>query len=284
MRVALISDIHGNLVALETVLDDIRGEEVDEIICLGDVAAIGPEPHETLGGLRKLDCRCVMGNTDAELLQIEPAYHSGREEVDRRTQEVVAWCRAQLSPGDFDHIRSFQPTVECQLDSNMTLLCCHGSPKSYSDIILWTTPAAELDQMLGEVHATVLAGGHTHVQMVRRHRELMIVNAGSVGLPYDQNPWSDEVPQEDVRFAEWAEYALVSCRGRNLSVELRRVQLDLAQVADAAFKAGRPYAKQWVAAWADRVPLLASFTSSSASPAWFDGRITVCYNECASRA
>jgi predicted phosphodiesterase len=260
MRLALISDIHGNLVALDAVLEDIRHQDVDEIICLGDVAAIGPQPKETLGRLREIGCQVVMGNSDAELLQLESSYRSGRDQVDRRTQEVVSWCRSQLLAEDLSYIRSFPPTVERSLGPDVTLLCFHGSPRSYNDMIMWTTLAAELDQMVTAVQAMVLAGGHTHVQMVRRHRDMMIVNAGSVGLPYDKNPWSGEVPQEEIRFAEWAEYALVTYREGSLGVELRRVELDLEEVAGAAFKTGRPYARQWAAAWTERIPLLASLT------------------------
>ncbi|MBI3286567.1 MAG: metallophosphoesterase family protein [Chloroflexi bacterium] len=72
MRVAIFSDIHGNLVALEAILAEIERERVDQMICLGDVAATGPQPAETLHRLRELNCPVVMGNTDARFLNPQP--------------------------------------------------------------------------------------------------------------------------------------------------------------------------------------------------------------------
>lgn len=103
MRIALISDIHGNLLALEAVLADARAVGVDRFACLGDVATLGPKPREVLQVLRALGCPCILGNHDAFLL--EP------ELVTRYTQapvivEAVDWCRAQLTLEDLAFVRS----------------------------------------------------------------------------------------------------------------------------------------------------------------------------------
>ncbi|NIW96181.1 MAG: hypothetical protein GWN20_25895, partial [Phycisphaerae bacterium] len=82
MRLAIISDIHGNLIALEAVLAVLAQEEIDQMVCLGDVAATGPQPHETIARLRELNCPVVMGNTDDWLLNPHP--HPVRDENSHR--------------------------------------------------------------------------------------------------------------------------------------------------------------------------------------------------------
>ena len=131
MRVALISDIHGNLVSLEAVLADVDRQRVDQVVCLGDVAALGPQPRQVIARLRALGCRCVMGNHDLEL--ICPELIQGLEPW---LAEVTAWCAEQLTEGDLDCIRAFQPRIEIPLDERATLLCYHGSPNSVEERIL----------------------------------------------------------------------------------------------------------------------------------------------------
>src|SRR5271165_3536837 len=98
MKVALISDIHGNLLALEKVLRHLDAEGTDEIICLGDVAATGPNPHEVLGLLRARKIPCVMGNTDEWLLNPVPRKPGGKEL--KIIEHVDLWCSKQLTRTD----------------------------------------------------------------------------------------------------------------------------------------------------------------------------------------
>lgn len=251
MKIAVISDIHGNFIALEAVLADLAGE-ADRIICLGDVAVVGPQPQETVRRLRSLGCVVVMGNADAELLRAgaEEGRRGGHSLASLPHQEALArWCWRQLSSEDIDYMKSFRPTVACELGVGVSLLCFHGSPHSYDDIITSTTPVDELDRMLAGHQAEILAGGHTHVQMLRRHRDMIVLNPGSVGLPYDRNPWSGEVPQEEVRLAPWAEYARIVVGSRSIGVEFRRVPLDVERVANEAVGSGRPDESEWVRSW-----------------------------------
>ncbi len=126
MRIGLIADIHGNLIALESVLSELKQDEVDRIICLGDVAALGPQPHEVIERLRELNCPVVMGNTDDWYLQPIP-------EGDDELREIVQWGLQQFTDSDLDYLRSFQPVIEMTLDADVKLLCYHGSPRSYND-------------------------------------------------------------------------------------------------------------------------------------------------------
>jgi len=239
MRVALISDIHANRVSLEAVVADIHREQVDQIVCLGDVAALGPQPREVLARLEALGCACVMGNHDLHLLNLDVD-----DEDDYGITALTAWCADQLSDADFEYLRSFQPLLRVPLDARTTLLCFHGSPRSDQDFIFATTPAAELDEMLAGHRATVLAVGHTHLQMLRQHKGVLIVNPGSVGWPVEQMPF--EPPP---RFLPWAEYAIVNWAEGVLGVELRRVPIDLDAVKQAAIVSAYPGADYWVDCW-----------------------------------
>src|SRR5258708_31692588 len=93
MRVALISDIHGNCVALEAVLADIERAGVDQVVCLGDVAATGPQPHAVIERLRATGCPVVMGNADVWLLN--PQLSETEDEATRQIEEIDLWCAAQ---------------------------------------------------------------------------------------------------------------------------------------------------------------------------------------------
>jgi len=242
MQVVLIADIHANLVALETVLANIDRTYPDQLICLGDVAATGPQPRQTLDRLRALQCPVVMGNTDAWLLSPQPTLRA--DEDSRRIEEIDQWCVEQLSSDNRDFLRTFQPTVNVTLDDDATLLCFHGSPQSYDDIIVSSTPAEELDRFFAGAWATVMAGGHTHEQMLRRHRETIAINPGSVGLPFQIGP-----EPHQVRNPPWAEYALVSYRRGDLSIELKRVPISVEDVVRVARESSMPNVDWWIKDW-----------------------------------
>ncbi len=245
MRIALIADIHGNLVAFNTILDDIAHEGVDRIVCLGDVAAFGPQPEEVVARLREIGCPVVMGDADTTLLTPEaPA----ADELFRHLQEIDTWALARLSPTDRAYIAAFQSTLSIPLDGDhgdASLLCYHGSPLSFKDPIRSTTSDDELARMLAGFDAHIYAGGHTHIQLLRRYGTALVLNPGSVGLAYDRTP----APGVSVRNPPWGEYGILSVAGSSLSVDLRRVPFDVAAFKRAAREKEMPYAEWWCAEW-----------------------------------
>jgi len=242
MRVALVSDIHGNLVSLEAVLADIAQKQVDRIVCLGDVPMFGPQPGQVLARLREMNCLCVMGNHDLELLDMEKAL--AEAEGPPPVADWMEWCASRLVSSDLDYLASWQPMIEVPLDTTTTVLCFHGSPRSNMDLILAATPAAELDEMLAGHSAQVMAGGHTHLQMLRRHDDVLVVNAGSVGWPLEQMPF-EGMP----RFMPWSEYAIVNWIDGKLGVELYRIPIDLVAIRKAVLDSGMPHADFWMSQW-----------------------------------
>jgi predicted phosphodiesterase len=217
MRVVLISDIHGNQLALEAVLRDARVRGSDVVACLGDTASLGPHPREVLATLRSLHGPCIMGNHDAFL--IEPALVSQYTQVPVITQ-AIDWCRAQLAPEDLAFLRGFAPRLELPLGAGRSLLLFHGSPASHMRDLLATTAEGELEAELGVRPASVMAGGHTHIQLLRQHRGSWLLNPGSVGMPF-----RSYVAGRRPEIMPYAEYAVVHASRGGLGVELKRVPL-----------------------------------------------------------
>lgn len=236
MRIAIISDIHGNSVALESVLRDLGKEHIDRVVCLGDVVSDGPQPREVVAHLKALGCSVVQGNMDAWLNDPHP--FGGKSKNAQRGDEIRSWNVDQLSSDDLHYLSSFQATLEVSLDGTGELLCYHGSPRSCEEAIRSTTPDDELEKMLSGYSARVFAGGHTHTQMVRCFGERTIFNPGSVGAPSSltgQNPESTR-----------ADYGVVSSDDSFLRIELRRVAVDVNSVTQAACSSGMPHVDWWI--------------------------------------
>ncbi len=243
IRVALISDIHGNLVSFEAVLADIDQQNVNEIIFLGDAATLGPQPHEVVTRLKQLGCPCIMGNHETYLFKpsLGHTYMGGTQWF----TDTLSWCRSQLTPDDYKFLSQFDPILKFGLGPDVHLLCFHGSPRSNVENIFATTPAAQLEEMLNSHRAAIMAGGHTHVQMLRQHKGLMLVNAGSVGMPFEEMPFTGDSPN----IMPWAEYAIITYDNGAVSAELRRVAVDMAAVKQAALDSRMPEPADWMSNW-----------------------------------
>jgi predicted phosphodiesterase len=213
-RLALISDIHGNEVALRAVLRDIERRGADEIACLGDVSCLGPRPRETLALVLEHCDYLILGNHDEYMFAPDAVFaHTSAPPV----IAAVDQCRSELSAADIDALRGFADKLAPHAD----LLLFHGSPESNNCDLVAETPDAELVQRLAGHTAQVLAGGHTHVQLVRQHRGRWLINPGSVGMPFER--FVDGAPPTILPHAE---YAIVELSAATPSVTLCQVELD----------------------------------------------------------
>jgi putative phosphoesterase len=178
MRIAALNDIHGNLPALEAVLAEVRDAGVDLIVCGGDCAQ-GPMPGETIDRLRTFDvpARFVMGNADREMVA---AYDAGDHSL-----EGVRWSAGRMSQDQRDFLAAFEPTVHAEATGVGSVLFCHGSPRSDNEIITAVTPPARIEPMLEDVAEDVVVCGHTHDQFDLAAGGKRVLNAGSVGMPYE---------------------------------------------------------------------------------------------------
>ncbi|HEY3081209.1 MAG TPA: metallophosphoesterase family protein [Chloroflexota bacterium] len=253
MKVGLISDIHANAVALEAVLADLGRERPDRLVCLGDLVGGGPQPREVIARVRGLGCPVVAGNVDVLVATFAPeavapliAYFVRRgatEAAARRMVDINDWSAAHLAPEERTYLLQLQPTVTVELGEAAELLCFHGSPRSYDDDVVATTPEAELDALLAGAEATVLAGGHTHLPLLRRYGLSTVVNPGTVGVARAADARAG-------RKLPWAEYALVSWEDGRLGVDFRRVPFDAGALGAAARASGMPHADWFMQAYA----------------------------------
>lgn len=234
MRIAIFSDIHGNCLALETVLADIKQTQTDSLICLGDAIQGGPQPRETVALLRDLACPIVMGNSDDWLITGKTI-----ESLSSQHYEIRDWSLSKLSKDDCAFISQFPSTIEIELGKKKRLLCFHGSPKSYYNNILPTTSDAELQELLGDNQSFIYTGGHVHSQLLRRIGDTFYFRPGSVGSVYDRNRNT-----ADFRFDPWAEYAVLNATDSQFSLEFRSIPLDIEKMKNIWLNSGQPGAEK----------------------------------------
>lgn len=205
MRVAAVYDIHGNLAALDAVLADVDRERVDAVVVGGD-AVSGPFPAEVFDRLAGVPAaRFVRGNGDRGVLE-------------RSEEHGAAITAEQLGEERLHEIARWPLTLELDVDRIGRVLFCHATPRSDEEIVTRLTPEAEVAEAFSPWRGVTVVG-HTHVQFDRTIGELRLVNAGSVGMPY-----------EGRRGAFWALLGP--------DVELRRTAYDVEAAAEAARAAG----------------------------------------------
>lgn len=244
MKLALISDIHGNLFAFDAVLEDIRRRKIEQILCLGDVVSAGPQPREALARLREIGCPTVMGNTDAWV--VEPDLREYSNLYSQYLQDVEYWSSQQLTDQDKAYLRTFRPTIEWPLDEKTTLLAYHGSPRSFLERVYPATPTEELDKYFADSTAQIMVGGHIHQQFFLRYGDKLVLNPGSVGQPLDRIRARAE---SEARNPPWGEYAILSIEGNQFSVELLWVPFDIDGFLILLAQRGMPHTEWLINSW-----------------------------------
>jgi putative phosphoesterase len=191
VRVAALYDIHGNLPALEAVLTDIDAAGVREIVCGGDIVA-GPLPSECLALLRERGTQFIKGNADR--LVLDPP-----DPLDQFAHE-------RLRPHELDEVARWPANITVEIDQLGRVLFCHATPRSDEEIVSAGTPEEVAADALAGVSAEIVVCGHTHQQYDRTVGDVRLVNAGSVGLPYEGRPgayWALLGPEVDLRRTEY---------------------------------------------------------------------------------
>ncbi len=238
MKIAIISDIHGNPFALDTVLADLDDSGADRIICLGDVAAFGPQPAEVISRLRERRIDCIQGNTDEWLLHPLP-----KPETDEQTnilQEIELWGAEHLGAAEKSFLAGLPQSLEVPLENGMRLQCWHASPVGNAVGIEPDTPNNEIEERLRGQEPDLLAVGHTHHQLFRSFERVTILNPGSVGLAI-----SHESHQPPARYTSFAEYAFIRIQGKKRSISYRRIPYPLDDYLAEVRRSGMPRADQW---------------------------------------
>jgi predicted phosphodiesterase len=181
VRVAALYDVHGNLPALEAVLREVRAESVDLVLVGGDVVW-GPWPGEVLELLHGLeDVAFIRGNADREVATSDTT-------VGSVTDEVTAWVADRLSSEQKEWLVALPETLVSSVDGVGDVLFCHGSPRSDEEMLTRLSPLERLEAALEGVAPRTVACGHTHMQFRREVGDREVVNAGSIGMPYEDRP------------------------------------------------------------------------------------------------
>lgn len=185
MRVAALFDIHGNITALEAVLEEIRQSDVDQIVVGGDVVT-GPMPHETLACLLDLDLpiQFIYGNCEREVLA--QMHGEDRSSVPERFRVIDRWVADQLYPEYESVLASWPLTLRLTIDGLGDVLFCHATPRDDNEIFTRETAEDRLIPIFDPLGVDVVVCGHTHMQFDRMVRKTRVVNAGSVGSPFGE--------------------------------------------------------------------------------------------------
>jgi len=211
VRVAALSDIHGNLPALEAVLVDVGREGVDTVVVAGDSVS-GPWPAEVFDRLADIGALVVRGNADRP------------EEVMRHASDLDAWNEEHLDAARRAGVSESPLTLELEVEGLGAVLVCHATPESDEPIYTRITPDGDLADLFRGVTADVLVCGQTHMQYDRvLSSGLRVVNPGSVGMPYEGQPgafWAVLGPGVEFRSSEYDVHATVEAiRARGAPVE-----------------------------------------------------------------
>ena len=225
MKIAAIYDIHGNLTALNAVLEEIYSEEVEMLLVGGDVVG-GPLPNETLTRLKELDIptQFILGNAESEVLRcLDNQVIRG---LSKKAEEEARWLSKIITKEHIVFLRDWESTFSVELEKWGEVIFCHGTPRSDVEIFTQNTSEQKLLSIFSPVTASLIVCGHTHLQFDRVIEKKRIINAGSVGMAFG---------------ATGANWLLL-----NEDVEMRHTEYNLAEAADLIMQSDYPYATEFI--------------------------------------
>lgn len=228
MRIAIISDIHGNQFALEAVLQDLAQQPaVDQLVIAGDLCLNGPCPRQVLEIVQGLHCPVLQGNVDVEVVTTAP-------DKGAKKRNTVAWTREQIGPAGIDYLASLPFSHRIPNPDGTDLLIVHANPLNMEDALMQNASDSELNRLLGGLEPTIgaLVFGHLHIAYTRRWRHLLLVDVASCGLPRD----------EDLRAA----YGILSWQRNSWTAEIQRVEYDVQAVVKQIKTCGMPHPEKRV--------------------------------------
>jgi putative phosphoesterase len=230
-RIAVLSDIHGNLVAFEATLAAIKKEKPDAVLVAGDLVFNGPDPVGTIDALRAFESDggiIVAGNTDVAVAEFDygaafPQYQDGLPDAMRIAAE---WAHDELSDDHLDWLRRLPVERRIRAGDDTLVLVVHASPGSQTRGFDQALETNVIFERAAGTDARVICVGHTHLPEVRDLGWKLIVNAGSAGYVFDGDPT--------------ASWALVTATGDEVQAEIRRTEFDVMAVANAISARGLP--------------------------------------------
>ena len=192
MKIAVISDIHGNIQALEAVLENIKKENCEKIFCLGDLAMAGPSPNEAIEKIKELSLNAnfelIQGNTDEYLGKNSDEMHATIAKANPIMANAYADDRKIISKENLEFLKNLPTQKELEING-IKLLLVHGSPRKNTENIFPELPLEKVEEMLDGVDADLIFCGHTHQPCgYQTNTKQTVVNVGSVGRPLNEFP------------------------------------------------------------------------------------------------
>jgi putative phosphoesterase len=226
IRLAIISDIHGNLPALEAVLADIEAQGITDLYHLGDLVGYNPFPNETVALMAEQQIPGITGNYDQAVLALvpDPIGELLNAKITPMGREIYAWTVREVNSRSREFL-GVQPRERSLRRGKWRLRLTHGSPRHIKDYVRPSWPDELVGDLLSEVQEDILLTGHTHIPVVRQVNGKWLVNPGSVGFPKDSNPL--------------AAYAILEL-GEEFTVCIRRVPYDIERTVQAMGERGLP--------------------------------------------
>jgi predicted phosphodiesterase len=222
MRIAILSDIHGNLVGLDACLADLQAQGgADVVVAAGDLCLDGPKPKKVLQRLQEIGAQCLRGNTDRFISDRE----SEAAMLDDAERRQIAWTRSEVGDKWLDWLAALPFSLRFG-EAESELLVVHANPRSDDEHLWPDADEATLERLIGDERAAVIAFGHLHLPYVRMWRGKLLVNVASAGLPKDGDPR--------------ACYAILTQCASGWEVKHRRVAFDVKKVATQLADCGIP--------------------------------------------
>ena len=176
MKIAVISDIHGNLYALMKALEDIEDQKVDTIICLGDLVGYGPHPNEVVAMIKRRNIICLKGNYDASV--VDGSYTYIRENTINSFS--LPWAVDELRTANRFYLNSIPTSITLEFEGRK-ILFVHGSPNKINEYML--EDGANTSEIMKNLKEDALVCAHTHIPSVKSFGDKLFINDGSIGKP-----------------------------------------------------------------------------------------------------
>jgi len=225
MKVALISDIHSNLPALEAVLDDIKKREVDVIWNMGDMLGYGAFPDEVVSLLEKEKILSIIGNYDLKVLKVKQKKDKWKKGVPPEKWLAYNWSYDKLSKSSLDYLSSLDEEIELEVEGKKIII--RHSPSDPDDEHLTPdSPDERFREIASQFDADIIIFGHSHIPFKKKVDDVWFINPGSVGRPGDGDPK--------------AGYAIMILKPRLFRVDHYRIDYDVERAVSAIRESGLP--------------------------------------------
>jgi putative phosphoesterase len=226
VAIAILSDIHGNLAALEAVLSDLLTRRVDEVICLGDLVGYGAHPNEVIERISAANIPTIMGNYDDGVgFDRDDCGCAYRDPMEReRGQASLMWTREHTTSSNKAVLRSLKPDIRRTV-AQRRLLLVHGSPRRMNEYLFEDRPDSSFARLAASSAADIVVFGHTHRPYQKLVAGVWFVNAGSIGKPKD---------------GDWRACYVILTPDAVAPAEFVRVPYDVARSAAAIRDSGLP--------------------------------------------